>query len=64
MAICIGLFNEEQCRQGADKTLVEQKKAETGMKYTRTRLVKKGGRIVGLKVWLLTSEEYLNSSDI
>ncbi len=64
MAIYIGLFNEEQCRQGADKTLVEQKKAETGMKYTRTRLVKKGGRIVGLKVWLLTSEEYLNSSDI
>ena len=64
MAIYIGQFNEAQCRQGVDKAMVEQKRAETGMKYTRTKLVKKGGGIVGLKVWLLTSEEYLNSSDI
>lgn len=64
MAIYIGQFNEEQCRQGADKALVEQKKAETGMKYTRTKLVKKGGRIVGLKIWLLSNEEYHNSNEI
>lgn len=64
MAIYIGQFNEEQCRQGVDKALVEQKKAETGMKYTRTKLVKKGGRIVGLKIWLLSNEEYHNSNEI
>jgi hypothetical protein len=64
MAIYIGQFNEEQCRKGEDKAIVLQKKDETGLKYTRTRLVKKGGKIVGLKVWLLTDDEYYNSNEI
>ena len=62
--IYIGQFNEQQVRNSEDKAIVEQKKTETGLKYTRTRLVKKGGKIVGLKVWLLTRDEYFNSNGI
>lgn len=61
--IYVGQFNEEQCRKGEDKAVVQQKMDETGMKYTRTRFVKKGGKIVGLKIWLLTNEEYYNSNE-
>ena len=62
--IYIGQFNEEQCRKGEDKAVLQQKREETGLKYTKTRLVKKGSKIVGLKVWLLTGEEYYNSNEI
>ena len=61
--VYIGQFNEQQLRNGEDKKLVEQKKQETGMKYTRTRIVKKGRQMVGLKIWLLTNEEYYNSNE-
>ena len=61
--IYVGTFNEAQCRNREDKAILEKKKAETGLKYIRSRLVKKGGKIVGLKVWLLTDEEYYNSNE-
>ena len=61
--IFVGTFNEKQCRNKEDKAIVEKKKAETGLKYTRSRIVKKSGKIVGLKVWLLTNEEYYNSNE-
>jgi len=60
----IGQFNEQQLRNGEDKTLVAQKKQETGMKYTKTCIVKKGKQMVGLKIWLLTNEEFYNSNEI
>ena len=62
--IYIGQFNEQQCRNNEDKAIVQQKREETGLRYTKTKLVKKGGKIVGLKVWLLTDEEYYNSNEI
>lgn len=61
--IYIGQFNEKQVRTGEDKAIVQQKKEETGLKYTKSKLVKKGGKLVGLKVWLLTNEEYYNSNE-
>lgn len=62
--IYIGQFNEKQLLRGEDEALVAQKTKETGFKYTKTALVEKGGKIVGLKVWLLTDEEYFNSKEI
>lgn len=62
--IYIGQFNKKQVLRGEDKALVAQKTKETGFKYTKTALVEKGGKIVGLKVWLLTDEEYFNSKKI
>ena len=62
--ILVGQFNEKQLRNGEDKACVEKMKKETGLKYTRTRIIKKKGIPVALKIWLLTSEEYINSSEI
>ena len=62
--IYVGQFNEDQLRNGEDKMLVLKKMDETGLKYTRTAFVKKGRKIIGLKVWLLTNEEYYNSKNV
>lgn len=62
--IYIGQFNENQLRNGEDRVLVSKKMEETGLKYTRTAFVKKGRKIIGLKVWLLTNEEYYNSKNV
>ena len=61
--IYVGQFNENQLRNGEDKVLVSKKMKETGLKYTRTAFVKNGRKIIGLKVWLLTNEEYYNSKN-
>ena len=62
--IYVGQFNENQLRNGEDKMLVSKKMKETDLKYTKTSFVKKGGKIIGLKVWLLTNEEYYNSKNL
>ena len=62
--IYVGQFNENQLRNGEDKMLVSRKMNETGLKYTKTSFVKKGRKIIGLKVWLLTNEEYYNSNNV
>lgn len=62
--ILVGQFNEKQLRNGEDKACVEKMKKETGLKYTKSQIVKKGKKPVGLKIWLLTNEEYINSSEI
>ena len=62
--VYIGQFNEQQLREGKDKSLVAQKMNETGLKYTKTEFVKKGSKIVGLKIWLVTNEEYYGSKEI
>lgn len=50
--IYVGRFNEQECKYGIDKKIVAEKMAETGLKYTNTRFVKKHGEIVGLDVWV------------
>lgn len=62
--IYVGQFNEDQLRNKEDKKLVSAKMNETGLKYTKTAFVKKNKKIVGLKVWLLTDEEYYNSPEL
>jgi hypothetical protein len=62
--IYVGQFNENQLRNGEDKMLVSKKMSETGLKYTKTSFVKKGRNIIGLKVWLLTNDEYYNSKNV
>ena len=61
----LGVFNEQQVRNGKDKVAVEDTKTKDPThKYVKTEFVKKKGKIVAMKIYLLTSEEYLNSSDI
>ena len=64
--VYVGQFNETDCKNGVDKQQVEKMKAESNgvLKYVKTRFIKKGGKIAGLKVWLMTSEEYFNSNEL
>ena len=49
----VGLFSENEIKNGLDKIEVEKKKIETGYKYTKTELVKQGKKIVGIKIWVV-----------
>jgi hypothetical protein len=62
--VYVGQFNEKQICNREDKVLVEQKMKETGLKYTKSQIVTKGRKPVGLKIWLLTNEEYFNSNQV
>lgn len=53
----VGTFDEAQLKKGEDKIAVEQAKADTGCKYVNTEFVKKGGTIVGLKLYVCTADE-------
>lgn len=61
----IGTFNEQQVINGEDKKAVENfKQQNPSYKYVKTEFVKKKGKIVSMKVYLMTSEEYFNSKEI
>lgn len=64
--VYVGQFDETQLKNGVDKQMVEQMKSESNgnLRYVKTKFVKKGKQIVGLKVWLMTSEEYMKSDEI
>lgn len=61
----LGVFNEQQVRNGKDKVAVNDAiTKDPTHKYVKAEFVMKKGKIVAMKIYLLTSEEYLNSSDI
>lgn len=53
----VGTFNEKQIINGEDKKAVEKAKQETGCKYVNTEIIKKGKKIVGLKIYVCTVDE-------
>ena len=55
----VGCFNEAECRKGDDKKAVEKAKADTGCKYVNTEYVRKGKKIVGLRVFVCTYDELI-----
>ena len=55
--VLVGLFNEKDITNGTDKKAVEQKKQETGLQYTQTKIVKENGKTY-LKIWVCTAEEF------
>ena len=55
----VGQFNESQLIAKEDKKAIEKVQQENdSLKYVDTKLVKKKGKIVAIKIWLLTVEEY------
>lgn len=61
----VGIFNEQQVRNGEDKQAVENyEKQNPAYKYVKTEFVKKKGKIIAMKVYVMTSEEYFNSKEI
>lgn len=61
----VGTFNEQQIRNGEDKLAVSKcKEQDQTLKYVKTEFVKKAGKIIAMKIFLLTSEEYFNTKEI
>ena len=61
----LGVFNEQQVRNGEDRVAVEDAQTKDPThKYVKTEFVKKKGKIIAMKIYLLTSEEYFNSAEI
>lgn len=56
--ILVGTFDENDLSQGKDKEAIKEAKEKYGLKYTETKLIKKRGKIVGLKVWVCDSDEF------
>ena len=50
--VLVGTFNEDELRAEKDKEAVKRKKEETGLRYTHTKITKKG-----LKIWVCDIDE-------
>ena len=55
----VGQFNESQLIAKEDKKAIERVQQDNdSLKYVDTKLVTKKGKVVAIKIWLLTIEEY------
>jgi hypothetical protein len=43
MQIFVGIFNEQQLKDKEDKAAIEREKEKTGLKYIKSKIVKKKG---------------------
>jgi len=57
----VGLFNEQQLREKADKLAIDKAINETGLKYIKSKLVKKKG-VQYSEVYLVETFEQTNFS--
>lgn len=51
MQIYVGEFSKSEIDSGLDKVCVSQMQKKTGLNYTNTKLVKKHGKIVAIRIW-------------
>lgn len=56
--IYVGEFSEKDLEIGLDEVRVSEMKEKTGMNYTNTKLVKRDGKIVGLRIWVCNAEDF------
>ena len=56
--VFVGEFSDEDLKNGVDKKMVEDYKIKTGLNYTNTKLVKKNGKIVAIKIWVCDSNDF------
>ena len=55
--IPVGVFSLEDIEEGKDKREVMEMEARTGLGYTNTKVIKKNGVPVALKVWVCTLDD-------
>lgn len=59
MQVYVGEFQAKDLSAGRDKSEVKLMMAKTGLKYTNTKLVKRKGEIVGIKIWVCDAESMI-----
>ena len=52
MEVLVGDFTEDDIKNRRDKIAVEQKMKETGLKYTKTKIIKRDGKSVATRIWV------------
>lgn len=52
MEVLVGDFTEDDIKNRRDKIAVEQKMKETGLKYTKTKIIKRHGKSVAIRIWV------------
>lgn len=50
--VLVGQFNEEDLNKGIDKIKIAEAKEKTGLKFITNKFIKRGGKIVGMQVWV------------
>ena len=59
MQVYVGEFSVKDISEERDKSEVKLMMAKTGLKYTNTKLVKRKGEIVGIKIWVCDAESMI-----
>lgn len=59
MEVYVGQFTEDDLKNGVDKKKIAEAKKENNLKYVNTKLVKKGGKIVAMKVWVCDFDSFV-----
>lgn len=57
MTYYVGEFSAHDLICGFDKIAVENAMYETGLKYTNTKLVKRNGEVVAMKIWVCDMQD-------
>ena len=56
--ILVGTYNENDLANGKDKVDVQKMKEETGYNYTNTEFVKSKGKVIGMKMYVCSVEDF------
>lgn len=56
--ILIGTYDENDLKNGKDKSDVLKISRETGLKYTNTEILKSKGKIIGMKIYACKAEDF------
>jgi len=52
MEVLVGDFTEDDLNNKRDKIAVEKAKKETGLNYVNTKIIKRNGKNVALRIWV------------
>ena len=56
--VLVGTFNDAELTEGKDKKAIAKAKKEHGLPFIISKFIKKGGEIVGMRVWVCDYETF------
>lgn len=56
--ILVGTYTLSDIEIGLDRADVAVAMERTGLKYTNTKIIKKNGKPVSLRIWVCTAEDF------
>lgn len=56
--VLVGTYNEIEVSNGKHKIDVQKMKKETGYEYTNTEIIKKRNKVIGMRIYVCTMEDF------